>query len=50
MNTFIYCVEGIDKKVEVAAENQKEAHKLAWETLTTEEKNRTVCLDLVDTY
>ena len=48
MKEFIYYAEGPEKEITVAAATQKEAHKKAWESLTSEEQNITSCLDWID--
>lgn len=47
MHKFIYYVEGCGIEVSVIAATQKEAHKVAWDMLTDEQKNAAACLDWV---
>lgn len=50
MHKFLF-VDGDDNinlEVWVEAETEKQAHKLAWESLTSEQKDALGCLDCVD--
>jgi len=45
---FTFFVDGINKKVVVEAANEKEAHDLAWNKLTSTEKDSAASLECVD--
>jgi hypothetical protein len=49
MNKYVYYVEGCNIEVSAVATDQKTARKLAWESLTDEQKNAAACLDWIDT-
>jgi hypothetical protein len=48
MKKFTFYVEGPEKEVAVIAENQKDAHKKVWESLTDDERNIAACIDWID--
>ena len=45
---FTFYVDGCGIEVHAVAATRKEAHKLAWASLTDEQQNRTACLDCID--
>lgn len=49
MSKFTYYVDGLDIEVSAVAATQREAHKLAWASLTDEQKNAARCLEWIDT-
>lgn len=46
---YVFAVEPWGFEVTVKAESYKEAHKLAWSTLTDAQKDSCECLDWIDT-
>lgn len=46
---YIFVVEPFGFEVQVQAKSSKEAHKLAWESLTDEQKDNCEYLECVDT-
>lgn len=45
---YTFYVDGVGKEVVMRAESEKAAHKKAWESLTSEERNMTACLDCIE--
>jgi hypothetical protein len=45
---FTFFVDGLGIDVSAVASTEREAHKLAWQSLTEEQKESTACLDCVN--
>jgi hypothetical protein len=48
MTTYTFIVEPFGFEVKMTAETEKQAHKMAWESLEESVKDNCACLDCVD--
>lgn len=49
MKRYLFYIEGLNREVWQAAENEREAQRIIWENLSSDDRNRVVIFDLIDT-